>query len=65
MDKVGQYSFTVKLFWSSDSSMNMIPLHSCYRYYFVNIRINPLVSCMNGLSIINQKINDIDFQYLC
>jgi hypothetical protein len=42
------------------SSMNMIPLHFGGRYYFLNKRINPFVSFMNGANSINQKINDID-----
>ena len=42
------------------SSMNMIPLHFGGRYYFLNKRINPFVSFMNGANIINQKVNNID-----
>lgn len=41
---------------ATGSSMYIIPIHFSGRYYFMNDRVMPFVSFMNGINIIDQKI---------
>lgn len=41
---------------AAGSSMSIIPIHFGGRYYFMNDRVMPFVSFMNGINIIDQKV---------